>query len=249
MDNSVDFMGAPAATRKAFAFEAVIDDICRMPWERLYNDEVLQVAQGYYYFSIQFRENLEIACQLFPADNQLRQLYHEECHTDNLSPWPGITECGEKINHDEFINRLLSLQPVNHARRVAQAGHTYLSRVRKIDRFTRATSIASYEDEGLSRVFAAILRAPDWRGEGQLAFKYFLEEHIKFDSDKDQGHGTLSRGLAPDDRILPLWMEFTRILITAVPKLSSHAPRAASLTCDLNSKSKKGEGARCAAKP
>jgi len=118
---------------------------------------------------------------------------------------------------------LLCLQPVDHTHCIAQAGLSYLNRVRRIDLPTRAASIASYEDEGLSRVFAAILRAPDWRGKGQQAFKYFLEQHIKFDSDGAQGHGALSRHLAPDDRILPLWAEFKEILITAAPKLSGHA--------------------------
>ena len=48
-------------------YDNVITTICALSWDRLSNDEVLQVAKAYYYFSIQFRENLEIACQLRPA--------------------------------------------------------------------------------------------------------------------------------------------------------------------------------------
>ena len=66
-------------------FEDTIDAICGMAWERLDNDEVLQVAKAYYYFSIQFRENLEIACQLHPADAKLASLREGEspCSTRN----------------------------------------------------------------------------------------------------------------------------------------------------------------------
>lgn len=97
---------------RGFVFERVIDEICRMPWEKISNHEVLKVAKAYYYFSVQFRENLAISCLLYPRDENLRKLYKEECHTDNLSPYPGITAVGEKINHDEFIERLLLLQPI-----------------------------------------------------------------------------------------------------------------------------------------
>ena len=80
-------------------------------------------------------------------------------------------------------------------------------------------ALASYEDGGLERVFRAILTARHWNGPLLQAFKHFLTEHIRFDSDPDQGHGALCRHLTPDDRVLPLWAEFKRMLIDAVPRL------------------------------
>ena len=57
---------------------------------------------------------------------------------------------------------------------------------------------------------------------GQLlqAFKHFLTEHIRFDSDPEQGHGALCRHLTPNDRILPLWTAFKEILVEAAPGLT-----------------------------
>jgi hypothetical protein len=205
---------------RGFVFERVIDQICRMPWEKISNHEVLKVAKVYYYFSIQFRENLDIACRLLPRDKNLKRLYREECDTDNLSPFEGITEVGEKINHDEFMKRLLSMQPVQQEGVLEQAGSAYLQKIREIDAAIRARSIASYEDGGLSNVFAAMLRAPHWQGPGQQAFQFFLEEHIKFDTDADAGHGALSRHLKQDDDILPLWTAFKELLLTAAPILA-----------------------------
>src|ERR1700689_3102130 len=98
-----------------FACKKAIDEICALNWEGLTQDDLMGVAGAYYYFSIQFRENLEIACNLYPTDPLLTQLAQEECNTDNLSPWPGVASPGEKLDHDEFMRRLLKLSPVCRA--------------------------------------------------------------------------------------------------------------------------------------
>jgi hypothetical protein len=217
--------------RSRFVFDQVIDGICRMAWDELNNDEIMRVAKAYYYFSIQFRENLEIACARHPGDDKLAELWTGECDTDNLSPYEDVAAPGERLNHDEFMRRLLCFHPAGHDERLTDAGLVYLDKTREVDDAARAASIASYEDTGLSRVFGAMLRAPHWYGRGQRAFRFFLEEHIRFDSEDGAGHGSLSRHLAPDDRILPLWTGFRDLLTTAVPKLATvaavrRAPRA-----------------------
>jgi hypothetical protein len=206
-------------TGAGFAFPAVIDQICGMRWETLNAGEVMQVAKAYYYFSIQFRENLEIACRRRPDDTLLQKLTEGECDTDNLSPYPGVCTNGEKLNHDEFMRRLLAFQPIECDHAVTLLGEAYLAQTRALGDLPRAASIASYEDGGLSRVFGAMLRAPDWHGAGPLAFRFFLEEHIRFDTDDGEGHGTLSRHLVVDDAILPLWTAFRDLLLAAVPRL------------------------------
>jgi hypothetical protein len=204
--------------------QEIIDRICGFQWESLSEDEVLRIAYAYYYFSIQFRENLNIACSLHPEDRDLKTLHLEECNTDNLSPWPGVAEPGEKLNHDEFMRRLLVLQPVANERELKAAGEAYLAKVRAVDDLARAKSIASYEDTGLSSVFSAILRAPSWEGVPQQAFRHFLLCHISFDG--DGGHGDLARNLVPDDTIVPLWAAFEEIFTKAVPRIAEVVVRA-----------------------
>lgn len=225
MDGMVDITleasryGQASCAGRPFAFPAVIDDICGLPWQTLDSDEVMAVAKAYYYFSIQFRENLEIACRLHPTDAKLQELREGECATDNLSPWPGVTAPGEKLDHDEFMRRLLAFDAIDRNEYLTTIGQAYLARTRELDDLARATSIASYEDGGLTRVFEAILRAPVWHGAAADAFKFFLEEHIRFDSDDNGGHGALARHLTPDDRVLPLWVAFRELLLAAVPRL------------------------------
>jgi hypothetical protein len=211
------------AVRPRFVFDGVIDGICRMAWDELTSDEIMRVAKAYYYFSIQFRENLEIARGQHPHDPKLAELYAGECDTDNLSPWPGVAAAGERMNHDEFMRRLLGFHAVDRDDKLTGAGLVYLDKTRGVDDTARAASIASYEDGGLSRVFGAMLRAPQWHGRGQRAFRFFLEEHIRFDSEDGAGHGCLSRHLPVDDRILPLWTAFRDLLAVSVPKLATVA--------------------------
>lgn len=211
------------ATLTASRYEGVIDDISKLNWKALSRDDLADVARAYYFFSIQFRENLQIGRELHPQDEKLKQLEREECNTANLSPWPGVARPNEKMNHDEFMRRTLELSPEDGAKRdrVDAIGRSYLDTVRSVDKTTKALSIASYEDGGLETVFRAFLTAKNWDGPLLQAFRHFVTKHIEFDSDPDQGHGALSRHLRVDDRILPLWEAFKQLLVTAAPKLAS----------------------------
>jgi len=205
------------------SYEHVIDDICNLKWAHLDREGLINVAWLYYYFSVQFRENLEIARGLYPDDEQLKQHDHGERDTSNLSPWPGVATVGEKMHHDEFMRRTLRLTTIeaSRQRRLEAIGESYLAGVRAMDKMTRASSIASYEDGGLEKVFRAILKARDWNDPLLEAFKHFLTEHIRFDSDPDGGHGALCRNLQPDDRILPLWVAFKKIFVEGAPGLNT----------------------------
>jgi hypothetical protein len=202
-------------------YKQVIDEICNLNWANLREEDLIRVAWAYYHFSVQFRECLEIARDMYPDDERLLQLDHGERNTNNLSPWPGVAAAGEKMNHDEFMRRTLKLTKIPEIGRIflSDIGNRYLKTVRAIDPKIRALALATYEDGGLERVFQAILTAPSWNGPLQQSFKHFLAEHIRFDSDPDQGHGALCRHLTPDDRVLPVWAEFKHVLIEAAPRL------------------------------
>jgi hypothetical protein len=96
--------------------------------------------EAYYHFSVQFRECLEIARELYPDDERLLQLDHGERNTDNLSPWSGIATVGEKMNHDEFMRGTLELASIPEIGRMTLAtiGNDYPKKIRTIDRQTMA---------------------------------------------------------------------------------------------------------------
>ncbi len=202
--------------------DQVVDEICELNWGRLSARELTDVAWVYYYFSVQFRENLEIARGLYPRNSRLEELDRGERDTDNLSPYPGIVASGERVNHDEFMRRTLGITAIDEDRRAGlqRIGTAYLARIRTEDDLTRASSLSSYEDGGLESVFQSILKAPRWDDPLLLAFRHFLEKHIELDSDPEQGHGGLSRHLKPRAGVSELWTAFRDSLIQAVPALA-----------------------------
>jgi hypothetical protein len=204
-------------------YQAVIEEICELNWPALGRTQLSAAAWAYYYFSIQFRESLLTALALYPDDDQLKRLVREECDTDNLSPWPGVCAAGEKLNHDEFMRRVLDLNSIGQGLRdtIETSGQRYLERTRQFDERVRAMSIASYECGGLESVFTAMLRGSQWDTPLLEGFRHFLVKHIGFDSDEEQGHGALIQHLVPDEGIRPLWTEFRDLLIAAVPGLAA----------------------------
>jgi hypothetical protein len=210
------------ASAGQFTYKEVIKSICNLNWHKLSSNELINTAWAYYYFSTQFRENLQIALELIPDDEKLQELDLGERNTDNLSPYPGVAAPGEKLNHDEFMRRALTLTPISdeQRRKLEALGASYLTEVRAADDLTKALSLASYEDGGLEAVFRAILTAPNWDGELLGAYKHFLVGHIALDSNPDAGHGSLCRHVVPDDRVLPLWTAFYKIFVEAAPTLN-----------------------------
>lgn len=201
-------------------YHRVVDEITNLNWVALSREELMATCYAYYFFSVQFREALEVACDLYPTDQKLIELRAGEFDTDNLSPYPGIAQEGEKMNHDEFMRRTVAMSSLdqNARERVEELGSEYLAKVRGMDRLALAMSLSSYEDGGLESVFRAILTALDWDEPSLGAFQHFLVEHIRLDSGE---HGSLCRHLVADDRILPLWNAFRDILVGAAPRLAT----------------------------
>ena len=123
------------------------------------------------------------------------------------------------MNYDEFMRRVVAMAPLDPGERsrLERLGRSYLAKTREIDALTRAMCLSSYEDGGLEKVFAAILRAPYWDEPSLRAFRHFLVEHIRLDGNE---HGSLCRHLVADDRVLPLWIAFRNILVEAAPRLA-----------------------------
>jgi hypothetical protein len=201
-------------------YKTVIDQIGEFNWQGLSREELMAACRAYYYFSKQFVDAVHSACELYTSDQQLIELLEGECDTNTLSPYPGIAEPHEKMDHDEFMRRTIEIASLDEAVRkhVDKIGREYLDKVASADGLTRAMSLATYEDGGLEVVFRAMLTAKDWDEPSLRAFKHFLVEHIKLDSGE---HGALCRHLVADDRVLPLWDAFRELLVGAAPSLAA----------------------------
>ena len=86
---------------------------------------------------------------------------------------------------------------------VRESVGAYLQAVECLPRAVRVMSIVSRERE-LSGIFERILEAPDWSLPGLAAFRYYLEEHIKLDSNEG-GHADLLAGCEVDERVVEFY--------------------------------------------
>lgn len=211
--------------QERFKYVDVVNEIAQLNWTGLTRSDLAAVSEAYYFFSVQFCETVELALFRYPTDAKLIELREGECNTANLSPYPGIAEADERMNHDEFMRRTNALNslPIAEKQRIGRLGTAYLAAARAIDPDIRINSLPAYEDGGLETVFRAALTAPDWDEPSLQAFHHFLAGHVKLDSDPDHGHGSLCRHLIADDRILPLWTAFRDLLTGAAPRLLEKA--------------------------
>jgi hypothetical protein len=203
-------------------YNEIIEEVCSLSWAGLSKEELISVAWIYYYFSVQFCENVGIARALYPDDERLEALDRGERNTDNLSPCAGVVAVGEKVDHDEFMRRTLLLSPLEETqrRRLMSIGQSYLEKIRAFDDQTRASSLATYEDGGLEKLFRNILRAKHWDDPTLQAFKHFLIGHIQLDGNPCEGHGALCRHLLPNAHVHELWIAFKESLIAGAPGLA-----------------------------
>jgi hypothetical protein len=76
------------------------------------------------------------------------------------------------------------------------------------------------------------LKAPDYDDAALEAFQYFMEAHIRFDSDPIEGHGALSRQMTPDETVIPLWQAFRDLLLECAPNLLQSEQTSSALTIE-----------------
>ncbi|ARN81495.1 hypothetical protein DSM21852_07700 [Methylocystis bryophila] len=208
---------------KVNAYRDVIKTICNLHWSNLSQEGLTSIAWVYYFFSIQFCETVGLARILYPNDKNLEELDRGERDTDNLSPYPGVVETNERVDHCEFMRRTLELTPIEQTERLRleSIGKAYLILSRSMDPATRAVSLPTYEDGGLEQVFRSILKAQHWDTPLLKAFKHFLDGHITLDSDPELGHGSLCRFLSPTAEVFDLWTAFGQMLVEAAPELKN----------------------------
>ena len=193
-----------------------------MNWRRLSIGELIDVAWAYYFFSIQFRENLLIARELLPDDAQLEQLgSRRKGYGQFISLSRGCRRrgaSGSRRVHAESVvadadRRASAAIASRRSARLISAKSAPLT-VGQGPRASRAMRTGV-----LRKCSGACCRPRIGRIPCSQGFKHFLEKHIEFDSDVENGHGGLCRHLPPNEGVRELWTAFKESLIQVAPAL------------------------------
>lgn len=181
-------------------YKAVVKQIRELNWMSLSTGELQVLMYLSWVAAVEFAEALRIALQLYPHHQGLRQTAEGELETANLA-YGSFTKVGD---HSEFLAHFIRENGIEVPPPVREAGNKYLAACRSLPGEVRAMSVFSREEE-LERIFKEILKVPaDWSAPGLPEYRYFLKQHIQFDS-CEGGHHDLTRDFLVDNRVLPFY--------------------------------------------
>jgi len=200
-------------------YEKVIEEIKELNWESLDGKELQQLMYLSYISAREFAEALRIALELYPDDEQLKEMARGELQTQNLKfedPADGEVY-NQQGDHADYLNHFLKKYHLEKgSKTLKEYADAYLEACRALEDKVRAMSVFSREEE-LSGIFREILKAKNWDDGALPAFKDYLEKHIDFDS-KEGGHAELTKKFPVDDSV-KLFYEARLKMYRAIPRL------------------------------
>lgn len=193
-------------------FKSTVRQIRDLPWQLLDRRELQRLMYISHVYAIEFAEALRIALQEYPDNKNLLSMARGELKTTNLR-YGDYLQAGD---HAEFLAHFLQRHGIQGDELLRTHAKTYLDACRQLSPRVRAMSVFSREEE-LSDIFKVIIEAPDWSAPGLDAFRFYLEQHILFDS-REGGHHDLTKDFAVDDQLVPFY-EARLNTYRSIPKL------------------------------
>jgi hypothetical protein len=183
-----------------------VQKIQDLPWEVILEEDLLKLMVMSAYTATEFAESLRIALNLHPNNKALTQMADGELMTTNLSYGEYRRQRNDHaaflwhyINKHNLTARLSDgPYPEDYATR---KGIRYHQGVRRLSRKVRAMSVFSREEQ-LPEIFRRVLTSPKdrWTHPALRAFRYYLETHIRLDS-QPGGHQELISGFEVTDEV------------------------------------------------
>ena len=163
----------------------LVQEIAALPWETATPDDIILLSLC---TAREFSESLRLAKKVYPNDERLDEMMAGELKTDNMA-FEDYTALGD---HWEFLAHFVDkYHLVPSSPLIEEAMGRYLTYVRSLSDADRAMTIFSREEE-LTLIFEKIVAAHDWDAFGRTFYKYYLAQHILFDSG-DNGHAWLTK--------------------------------------------------------
>ncbi len=169
--------------------------IRELDWENLDATSLQDVMYLSFISAFEFAEALRVALRLYSDDSLVQEMSEGELETDNLK----YQEYDKKGDHADFLMYFMESCGYTPTEKIEQAGEQYLNVCRAFSDELRAMSVFSREFESTG-IFKRILSAKDWDACGLSAFRYFIEEHIRLDSE-DGGHHDMIKHYTITDEV------------------------------------------------
>lgn len=176
-------------------YHDIIEEIVHLSWNKLNAKDLQRLMYASEALSREMAEAVRCGLQLHPEDRFLQEMAKGEIGTSNIS----FQDFRRKADHSEFLLHFLNKSEFRPDEALKKETQNYLDLCRDFSAEVRLMTVVSREKE-LPPVFAAILDAQDWEAPGLDAYKYFLTEHVRLDSE-EAGHHELIKHIPTDERI------------------------------------------------
>lgn len=163
----------------------LVQQIANLPWEEAVPGDIILLSHC---TAKEFASSLRLGIEIYPKDERLQEMASGELQTDNMT----LEDYTKQGDHWEFLDHFIKkydIQPNNPA--LLGGMQEYISAVEGFSDSDRAMTVFSREEE-LALIFDKIVAAHDWVTLGFGFYKYYLKQHILFDSG-DNGHAHLTK--------------------------------------------------------
>ena len=163
----------------------IVQQIANLDWSKATPSDIILLSHC---TAKEFASSLRLGLKLYPNDEHLKEMANGELQTDNMS-FDDYVKTGD---HWEFLNHFISKHHITPTKTsISDSMIGYVNEIEKLSDSERAMTVFSREEE-LTLIFNKIIPAHDWVAIGFGFYKYYLEQHILFDSG-DHGHAWLTK--------------------------------------------------------
>lgn len=175
-------------------YKQIVEEIKNLPWGQ-YDPKLIIYSS--LISAIEFAESLRCALEIYPNDENLKEMAEGELKTNNLS-YDDYNSLGDHWEFLAYFCKKYNITDNTVGDKMVFAKKDYKRSVRNLgDKSVRAMTIFSREQE-LANIFHEIIKSHDWEKLGLDFFKYYLERHIAIDS-AEGGHGDLTKDFPTDE--------------------------------------------------
>ena len=162
-------------------YKELVKKIADLDWKKASPGDIILLSRC---TAKEFADSLRFGVTLYPDDTRLMEMVSGELKTDNMT----FEDYVAKGDHWEFLEHFINKYTITPSKpEISPAMSDYVAFVESLPDTDRAMTVFSREEE-LTSIFRKIVNAHDWDSIGFGFYKYYLEQHILFDSGEGGHH-------------------------------------------------------------
>ncbi|HEY4482929.1 MAG TPA: hypothetical protein VI953_02020 [Candidatus Paceibacterota bacterium] len=166
-------------------YKEIVRKIAELDWGKASPGDIVLLSRC---TAKEFATSLRFASKVYQNDDRLSEMMAGELKTENMI----FEDYAKTGDHWEFLEHFINKHDIRPSKpELETAMDEYNGFVESLADADRAMTVFSREEE-LTSIFEKIVSARDWDNLGLGFYRYYLKQHILFDSG-DKGHAWLTK--------------------------------------------------------